>query len=60
MPLKSGGVTTDGQNIKLTLEEIKVVGRSELFESEPYADIVAGLRALRSKLMDGTVTACDG
>ena len=63
LPLKPGGVNTDGQNVKITVEEMKIVGRTELFVSEAAVLMFAGLRAVRKRLLheqQTPTTAFDG
>jgi hypothetical protein len=63
LPLKMGGVNTDGQPIKITVDEMKIVGRTELFVSEAAVLMFAGLRAVRKRLLHEQktpTTAFDG
>ncbi len=60
LPLKVGSVPTDDHNSKITVEEIKIVGRAELINGEASAVMFSVLRALRRKLVNVTVTAFDG
>ena len=52
LPLKPGGVRTDGQRIEITKDELTIVGRTELLASNEFGVMFAGLRAVRRRLLD--------
>ena len=60
LPLKMGGITTAGQDIRMSVQEFKDLGNGGTLEGDAFSVMFAALRGLRARLVSDKVTAFDG